>query len=596
MFSISIARRRQSMKLLAGAAATAIAATTFGLTAPAFAAPASPVRPIIETGSFTGDPANAITNGWWGHETSGATGSSIFSFDAKGTAASPSAGLAAQLAKIGPDATVNNLHVAFVLTSADGSAEKPAISAGETVGSAFTWFDASAAGHSISGTTSINDYVDALSTETSYNAWYNAGQPVYGFDANLHATDSAGTPCTPGTGGCGTNGAPLSGAHAIGTSILNTWPANTNVSLVLYVSTSTNANNEPIVKAGTDGHAESIWMPFTTVAQTHDRDPVGSTFPASYDSIRTSAGYAVAGAAVAPTVHLSDSWTGGNGMLNASLTDGSNHALTNATGTVQFYSRPLDATGGTWSTYGSPVTVSATGTASLPITGLTSGHSQEFEATYSPDSAASAIYTTATSSIDQVFAPASTTTTLAVGGTLRYPYKQTLSATVASSAGTPAGSVTFMDHGVGIGTVALTSGHASLAKALTIGSHSLSVKYNGGTGFNTSTSAVRAVVIGKALPTITPSLYPIASRLVHGNRPRLTVAVRTYGLTPTGTVTIVVVAPNRVTTTLRVTLRSGNGVVYLPAVLRGTTKLTIKYSGSTTVSAGTKYYSFYVSR
>ncbi|MCW2854416.1 MAG: Ig domain protein [Marmoricola sp.] len=574
-------------KLVAGTAACAVAATVLGLTSPAVAAPASPVPVLVETGGFTADPVNAITTGWWGHEGAGRTGTSVFSVDGKGSAGSTtSQTLAAQLAKIGPDATVGDLHVAFVVTSADGSAEKPAVSAGETVGQAFTWFDAATLGGSEAGNASSNDYVDALSTETSYNAWFNAGQLTYGFDDNLVAHDAT----QPGN--------PVSGAHAIGTSILNTWPTGTNVSMVYYVSTTTNANNEPIVTVGPDGHAETAWMTFTTAGlpSDHSRDPVGSSFPASYDSVRTSAGYVVAGAAVAPTVHISDTWTSGAGTLHASLTNASNVALTNASGTIQFSARAVNATGGAFSAVGSPVAVSATGTASLPISGLTSGQFQEFEATYTPDSAASTTYTSATSGIDQVFAPAATSTVLAVSGTLRYPYHQTFGATVSSGAGTPTGTVTFLDHGVSIGTANLSAGHASLSKGLAIGSHSISARYNGATGFSTSISAARAVTIAKGTPTITPTLSPAASRLSHGQRPRLTVTVRAPGLVATGTLTIVVVAPNRHITTLRIRLSSGKATITLPAVQRGTTKVTIRYSGSSTVAAGTKVFSFRVTR
>lgn len=585
MYSISIVRRRVSTKLLTGTAAIALAVVGLGITAPAIATPSSPVQPFIETGSFTADPANAISAGWWGHEGAGKTGTSVFSLDGKGSAPTPtSTTLAAQLAKIGPDATVNNLHVAFVLTSADGSAEKPTVTPGETVGQAFHWFDASSVAHSVAGNTNSNDYVDALSTETSYNAWFNAGQPVYGFDDNLVAHDAA----APGN--------PVSGPHAIGTSILNTWAAGTHVSVVYYVSTANNANNEPIVTVGPDGHAETAWMPFTTIAMPsdHSRDPVGSSFPSSYDSVRTSAGYALAGGAVAPTVNLKDSWTNGQGTLTASLTDSTNHPLTNATGTVQFSARPIDATGGTFSPVGSPVTVGATGAASMPITGLTSGHFQEFEATYTPDSAASSSYTAATSGIDQAFAPAATSTAMTVSGTLRVGYKQALTSTVTAPGVTPTGTVTFLDKGVSIATVALTNGHAVLSRALGLGSHSLAAHYNGATGLSPSSSPTKSVTIAKGAPTISATLSPSASRIGRGTRPKLTVAVKAYGLHPSGTVTIVMLAPNHRTTTLKVTLRSGVGAVYLPKAIRGTTKVTIKYSGCSTVAAGSKVITFNV--
>lgn len=591
MFSLpsaSRASRRPSAKLTAGTAIAAVAATVLGFSAPSVAAPASPVRVFTETGGFTAESANAISAGWWGHEGSGRSGSTVFSLDGGGGSGQPnSTTLAAQLAKIGPDATLDDLHVAFVLTSSDGSAEKPAVSAGQTVGQVFHWFDASTTSSSLAGNNNANDYVDALSTEASYNAWYNAGQPVYGFDNNLVAHDAA----APGD--------PASGPHAIGTSILNTWPAGTNVSLVYYVSTSVNANNEPIVAVGPDGHAETAWVPLTTVAlpADHSQDPVGSTFSSSYDTVRTSAGYVVDGAAVTPTLTLKDSWSAGSGTLTASLTDASSHALTNATGTIQFQARAVGASGGTFTNVGSPVTVNSSGIATAPITGLTPGQFREFQAVYMPDSTASSLYTAATSNIDQAFDPYTTTTTLSVGGTLRYPYHQTLGAAVASSGGVPDGTVTFLDKGVSIGTVALNStGHASLSKGLSIGTHLISVRYNGSSNFGGSTSAVKSVAIGKDAASITLTFSPIVSRFVHGSRPKVTTTVKAYGLTPTGTVTIAVYQPNRRTITLKGTLRGGKLTLTLPALLRGTTKLTVKYLGSSTVGAATKVYSFKVTR
>lgn len=585
--SASSASRRLSAKLIAGTAAAAVAATVLGVTAPATAAPTSPVRVFTESGGFTAEPANALTTGWWGHEGAGHAGSTIFSIDGGGGSGAPtSQTLATQLAKIGPDATIDDLHVAFVLTSADGSAEKPTISAGETVGQAFHWFDASTLSGSVAGNTNTNDYVDALSTEASYNAWFNAGQPVYGFDDNLVAHDAA----APGD--------PVSGAHAIGTSILNTWSAGTHISLVYYVSTSVNANNEPIVTAGTDGKAETAWVPLTTAAlpTDHTQDPT-TGLTTGYDTVRTSAGYVVDGAAVAPTVNLKDSWSAGVGTLTASLTDATNHALTNATGTVQFLARPVGASGGTFTNVGSPVAVNSSGIATAPISGLTPGQFQEFEAVYTPDSAASSLYTTATSNIDQAFDPWSTTTTLSVAGTLHYPYKQTLGATVASAGGVPTGTVTFLDKGVSIGTVAVGStGHASLVKGLSIGTHLISVRYNGASTYSGSTSAARSVVISKDIASITLTFSPIVSRFVHGIRPKLTTTVRAYGLTPTGIVTVAVYQPNRRTITLRGTLRYGRVTLTLPALLRGTTKLTVRYYGSSAVAAAVKVYSFRVLR
>jgi hypothetical protein len=74
----------------------------------------------------------------------------------------------------------------------------------------------------------------------------------------------------------------------------------------------------------------------------------------------------------------------------------------------------------------------------------------------------------------------------------------TFTATVKSSTtGIPAGSATFKDGTTVLSTVALTSGKAAFTTStLAAGSHAISVAYNGGTGFNASTS-----------PTLTQSVH-----------------------------------------------------------------------------------------
>ncbi|BBH16981.1 hypothetical protein Back2_12680 [Nocardioides baekrokdamisoli] len=586
MFSNPLADRRRKAGLVAGTAAFALAAAVLGAASPAMAAPASPLQVFMEGASATFDPANAVTAGWWGHEGAGRTDSSFFSLDGKGSAASATpTSLAAQLAKIGPDAASDgsNVFVAYVTTSADGSAEKPTISAGETVGQAFGWFDGSTFDGALSGNSAANDYVDTVSTDASYTAWHNAGSPVVGYDASLTPIDAAAP------------GAPPSGAHALGKSILNNWPAGANISLVYYVSNATAANGEPIVQAGADGKAETAWMPFTTVAMPtdHSRDPINTAYPASYDTLRTSAGYVVSGA-VAPTVKLKDSWSGTAGTLTATITDSTTGVtLTNATGSVQFMGRSVNATGGAFSDIGSPVTVTAAGTAAMPITGLVGGQFQEFEAVYTPDAAASSTYKSSPpSNVDQAFAPYATSTGVAVAGTLRVPYQQTVTATVAATGTTATGTVTFKDNGVTIATVALASGHASFAKAFGLGTHSIVAYYNGAAGIAPSSSGARAFTVAKAIPSITPVLSVAPSRLVHGMRPTLSVYVKAPGLVPTGTVTLVIAQPNGKVLTVRLALRSGKVAYVLPGLLHGTTKITIKYSGSTLVNAAAKAYAF----
>ena len=67
----------------------------------------------------------------------------------------------------------------------------------------------------------------------------------------------------------------------------------------------------------------------------------------------------------------------------------------------------------------------------------------------------------------------------------------TFTTTVASSSGTPTGSVSFKDGGTVIGTAALAGGSAALTiSTLTLGNHSITAVYAGGGTFAGSTSAV----------------------------------------------------------------------------------------------------------
>jgi hypothetical protein len=345
-------RRR---RIVAGALALAIPTAIFATatTANAYAPTPGAAEIILEAGSLTGAGANALPSGWWGHEGTAHSQATYFSLNTTGST------LAATLAKIGPDATSSNLHTAFVVNPTTANV-KPAISAGETVGQAYSWFDASGFGHSLAGNTQQNDYVDAVSTEASYNAWFNAGQPVYGFDNNLNAIDAAAP------------GAPLSGSHAIGKSILNNWPAGTQIGVVYYVSNANNANNEPIVLADSTGHAEAAYVPLTTVAlpSDHSQDPA-TGFPANYDTIRTSAGYvdAIVGDRTAATAVTSDvtspQASGATVNFSTTVTDTDNANAPVTAGSVTFF----DGT----TNLGTATTATAAGKWTLPVSSLTPG-------------------------------------------------------------------------------------------------------------------------------------------------------------------------------------------------------------------------------
>jgi uncharacterized repeat protein (TIGR01451 family) len=89
-------------------------------------------------------------------------------------------------------------------------------------------------------------------------------------------------------------------------------------------------------------------------------------------------------------------------------------------------------------------------------------------------------------------AAAATTTTLASSANPSNAGQAvTFSATVASSAGTPVGTVTFKDGATVIGTATLAAGVAAFTtSSLVIGAHSITASYDGTSGFAVSTSPV----------------------------------------------------------------------------------------------------------
>jgi uncharacterized repeat protein (TIGR01451 family) len=112
----------------------------------------------------------------------------------------------------------------------------------------------------------------------------------------------------------------------------------------------------------------------------------------------------------------------------------------------------------------------------------------------------------------------------------------TFTATVASGAGVPTGTVTFLDQGSAIGTVALAGGTAQLTtSALAAGNHPIVAVYNPSGGFTTSRSAVLRQIVragGDTATSLVSSLNPSQA----GNPVTFTATVTGSGV-PTGTVT-----------------------------------------------------------
>jgi Bacterial Ig-like domain (group 3) len=459
--SRTLTRRRAAAALATFAIPLGMLATT---TAPAeaYAAPGSPLESFIDT-TGNSDPADAIQNGWWGHEGAPNDGTgtltSFLDMDGTNTAA---------LFAVFPAAELGNIRVAFVPTSAglSGANEKPVATAGQTVDQVFgsnSWFMDAGFGTALSGNTNPNDSVGTISTPAEFNAWFAAGQPLQGYDNNLVLHDVS----APGN--------PVSTAPQ-GKSILNRWPANTDISMVFYLSTGVSTNGKPVVKVGGDGKAITAYMPFTTRAKPGD-------------ATRSSAGYTDNTFGVLPVgttttlaVAPASPQTVGTPIT---LTGTVAAAAGTATGTVEFFD-------GVTSLGSGPL--NGSGVASLPGVLLAAG-SHSLTAKY----LGNAPFTTSTSSAVPfvINGPPAVTTTIAAsavpGADSSYPVA--LSGTVTAADSTcPAGKVEFKEGATVLETVlAPTSSPCVFAASHVFpvaGSHTVTAVFTPTGNYTVSTNSV----------------------------------------------------------------------------------------------------------
>jgi hypothetical protein len=515
-----------------------IAAT--GGAASAEAAPGSPVEVFVDSTS-SASLADAIKSGWWGHEggADNGTGTSTSFLDVDGS--DPDLSVFSDLA---------NIRVAFVATSADGSAEHPAVSAGQSVDQVFPWFMDAGLQTGLNGNTNPNDSVNIVSTGAEYNAWFSAGQPLQGFNNNLQLIDIS----APGT--------PVS-ATPQGKSILNRWPAGTDVSLVFYESTGATSptNGLPIVRVGDDGHAVTAYMPFATVAKPGD-------------AVRTSAGYQVAGA-YAPSIALSPVYSSTGATLTATIKKKDGSIATDATGNVEF----APVVGGV---AGAPtsVAVGPDGKAELSVTSFPPGSAPKtFDVRYVPDVAAQGTYLTTSASRVTLVNPVATTTSLKVAGGAT----DTLTATVSPAV---AGQVVFKDGAATLGSAAVSGGSAKLVRTLAAGKHVLSATFTPSAAGHVGSTTSKTVW----QPKITTTLKPTKPK--KGSRPKLTVTVVATGASVTGKVTLVFDPPKGRTKLITATLVGGKAVVKLPKVVKGRTRVTVMYLGNAQVLAANAVKTF----
>jgi hypothetical protein len=143
------------------------------------------------------------------------------------------------------------------------------------------------------------------------------------------------------------------------------------------------------------------------------------------------------------------------------------------------------------------------------------------------------------SALAETVSKADTATTLtADASTVTVGQPVTLTATVTSPAGTPAGTVTFFDGGVPLGTVTLdANGQASLVVQLGPGSHALTASFDGTDDFAASKSADLDETVTPAATTTV--LATDADTVTFGQPVTLTVIVTGApgAGTPAGTVT-----------------------------------------------------------
>jgi hypothetical protein len=158
-----------------------------------------------------------------------------------------------------------------------------------------------------------------------------------------------------------------------------------------------------------------------------------------------------------------------------------------------------------------------------------------------------------------------------------YGQTVTFTASVSSTAGTPAGTVIFYDGLTSIGSATLSSGKAAISvSSLAAGSHSITAAYQGSGTFGSSTSAVLTQVIDGV--TTTTTLASLLNPSVFGQSITLAAAVTSSSGTPTGTV--IFTDASTATTLGSASLISGSASIAVSSLVAGSHSITAAYQGS----------------
>jgi O-glycosyl hydrolase len=223
---------------------------------------------------------------------------------------------------------------------------------------------------------------------------------------------------------------------------------------------------------------------------------------------------------------------GGSVTLTASVTT---TGSTTPTGSVSFYDS---------ATLLGTVALGASSTNSATVvyttTTLAAGVSHSLTASYAGSAALSASNSTAVSLVVNAPVPAMTSTSLtATPNPVAAGAAVTLSASVTSAAGTPTGSVTFVDGTASLATVTLTNGAATLSiSTLSPGTtHTITASYGATASFAASASPAVALVVNAVPPAATSlSLTATPNPVAAGAAATLTATITSTAGTPTGSI------------------------------------------------------------
>ncbi len=179
--------------------------------------------------------------------------------------------------------------------------------------------------------------------------------------------------------------------------------------------------------------------------------------------------------------------------------------MNNLNATTAYGSTPLTSGGTT--AYTAALQPSGTAVTVTTSTILTPG-TYTLTATWTPNSSNQATYKTASNTTTLIVNKATPSDTLQLSAaTILLQNMETLTATIASTAGAPTGTVQFLDGVTPLGSaVTLVNGVATLPIAtLGVGTHSITATYSGDANFNTITSTAQTVTVQDFNLTITAS-------------------------------------------------------------------------------------------